>query len=175
MRRIYLKLIILSIFFSGILLAQNSSKIGYIDSQSILKQWPKAQKAQKTIQAAVQKVRTSMDNLQRAYQREIQTYQQQSALMPASRKKKTEQKIANMERRYKQLRGKLDPDGEIAKLNSKLMKPIIDKIQKVTKSVARKLGIKIVLDNNEQVKNIWYADPKLNLTNKVLNKLITGK
>ncbi len=175
MRKIFLTLIVLSMFGTGYLFAQGSVKIGYIDSQTILKQLPEAKKAQKAVQAAVQRVQTSMDSLGQVYQEAVQNYQKQSAIMPAAKKKEAQQKIANMEQEYNSLREKLNANGEVALLNSKLMQPIIDKVEKAAQEVAKKQGIQIVLDNNEQSKTIWYADSTLDLTNKVMDKLITGK
>jgi outer membrane protein len=166
---------VLFLFGCSSLFAQKVTKIGYIDSQTILNQMPEAIKAQGEIQTAVNNVKSQIDSLQQLYQQTLATYQKQANMMTDAKKKEAQQRIMGMENDYNTLRGKLDANGDIAQLNKKLMDPIIAKIKKVVKEVANKEGIQLVLENNEQVQSIWYAESSMDLTYKVLDKLKTGK
>ena len=166
---------VLILFGCSSLFAQKVTKIGYIDSQTILNQMPEAIKAQGEIQTAVNNVKTQIDSLQQLYQQTLATYQKQANMMTDAKKKEAQQRIMGMENDYNTLRGKLDANGDIAQLNKKLMDPIVAKIKKVVKEVANKEGIQLVLENNEQVQSIWYAESSMDLTYKVLDKLKTGK
>ncbi len=168
---------ILSILLlSGTMLfAQKSVKIGYIDSQTILTQLPEAIKAQGDIQAAVDKVKGQIDSLGQVYQQTLQDYQKQANMMTDAKKKEAQQKIMGMEQDYNNLRAKLDANGEVAQMNQKLMKPIIDKIKKTVEEVAKQEGVGLVLEKSDQLQTIWYAEPTMDLTYKVLDKMKTGK
>ncbi len=157
------------------LFAQKVTKIGYIDSQTILNQMPEAIKAQGEIQSAIDNVKSQIDSLQQLYQQTLANYQKQSNMMTDAKKKEAQQRIMGMENDYNTLRGKLDSNGEVAQLNKKLMDPIIAKIKKVVEDVAKSEGIQLVLEKNEQLQNIWYAEPSMDLTFKVLDRLKTGK
>ena len=157
------------------LFAQSATKIGYIDSQVILAQYPAAVKAQGEIQSAINKVKASMDSLGQAYQQSLADYQKQSNMMTDAKKKEVQQQIMTMENEYNSLRGKLDQNGEVSQLSQKLMKPIIDKIKTTVEEVAKKEGVKLVLEKNDQLQSIWYAEPSMDLTYKVLDKLKTTK
>ena len=166
---------VLILFGCSSLFAQKVTKIGYIDSQTILNQMPEAIKAQGEIQSAVDNVKSQIDSLQQLYQQTLATYQKQANMMTDAKKKEAQQKIVGMENDYNTLRSKLDANGDIAQLNKKLMDPIIAKIKKVVKEIANKEGIQLVLEKNEQVQSIWYAESSMDLTYKVLDKLKTGK
>ncbi len=171
-------LIIISAFIllaGSSLFAQKGTKIGYIDSQTILTQLPEAIKAQGDVQSAIDNVKGKIDSLGQAYQQTLQDYQKQSAMMTDAKKREAQQKIMGMEKDYNDLRAKLDANGEVAQLNQKLMKPIIDKIKKVVEEVSKQEGIQLVLEKSDQLQTIWYAEPSMDLTYKVLDKLKTGK
>lgn len=84
-------------------------------------------------------------------------------------------KIMNMEKDYNDLRAKLDANGEVAQLNRKLMNPIVDKIKAAVEDVAKQAGVQLVLEKSDQLQVVWYAEPSMDLTFKVLDKLKTGK
>lgn len=155
--------------------AQKGTKIGYIDSQSILTQLPEAIKAQGDVQSAIDNIKGKIDSLGQAYQQTLQDYQKQSNMMTDAKKREAQQKIMGMEKDYNDLRAKLDANGEVAQLNQKLMKPIIDKIKKVVEEISKQEGIQLVLEKSDQLQTIWYAEPSMDLTYKVLDKLKTGK
>ena len=155
--------------------AQTVKKIGYIDSQVILAQYPAAISAQGKIQAEINNVKSSLDSLGQVYQQSLAEYQKQANMMTDAKKKETQQKIMGMENEYNNLRGKLDQNGEVSQLSQKLMKPVIEKIKTAVQEVAKKEGIQLVLEKSDQLQTIWYAEPSMDLTYKVLDKLKTDK
>jgi outer membrane protein len=157
------------------LFAQKSTKVGYIDSQTILTQLPEAIAAQGKIQSAVTGIRSSIDSLSQVYQQAMADYQKQSSVMTPDKKKAAEQHIVSLENEYRTTSAKLQQGGEVAKLNSQLMQPVIDKITDAVKNVAKTEGIQVVLEKSDQLQTIWYADSTLDLTYKVLDKLRRGK
>ncbi|MCL5029617.1 MAG: OmpH family outer membrane protein [Bacteroidetes bacterium] len=157
------------------LFAQKTTKIGYIDSQTILTQLPESIKAQGDIQSAIDNIKSKIDSIGQVYQQTLADYQKQANMMTDAKKKEAQQKIMGMEKDYNDLRAKLDANGEVAQLNQKLMKPIIDKIKKAVEEISKQEGIQLVLEKSDQLQTIWYAEPSMDLTYKVLDKLKTGK
>ena len=174
-RRNLIAIIAFFLFSNCILFAQQGTKVGYIDSQSILTQLPEAIKAQGDVQAAIDKVKSQIDSIGQVYQSTLADYQKQANLMTDAKKKDAQQKIMNMEKDYNDLRAKLDANGEVAMLNRKLMSPIIDKIKSAVEEIAKQAGIQLVLEKSDQLQVVWYAEPTMDLTFKVLDKLKTGK
>ncbi len=175
MRRNLIVVIAFFILSSSGLFAQQGTKVGYIDSQSILTQLPEAIKAQGDVQAVIDKIKGQIDSIGQAYQTTLADYQKQANLMTETKKKDAQQKIMNMEKDYNDLRAKLDANGEVAILNRKLMSPIIDKIKAAVEETAKQAGVQLVLEKSEQLQVVWYAEPTMDLTFKVLDKLKTGK
>jgi outer membrane protein len=174
-RRNLIAIIAFFLFSNCILFAQQGTKVGYIDSQSILTQLPEAIKAQGDVQAAIDKIKAQIDSIGQVYQTTLADYQKQANLMTDTKKRDAQQKIMNMEKDYNDLRAKLDANGEVALLNRKLMSPIVDKIKAAVEDVAKQAGVQLVLEKSEQLQVIWFAEASMDLTFKVLDKLKTGK
>ena len=133
------------------LFAQQGTKVGYIDSQSILTQLPEAIKAQGDVQAAIDKIKTEIDSIGQVYQTTLADYQKQANMMTDAKKKDAQQKIMNMEKDYNDLRAKLDANGEVAQLNRKLMSPIVDKIKAAVEDMAKQAGVQLVLGKKRSI------------------------
>ena len=154
--------------------AKQGTKVGYIDSQSILTQLPEAIKAQGDVQAAIDQIKAQIDSIGQAYQTTLADYQKQANMLTDAKKKDAQQKIMNMEKDYNDLRAKLDANGEVAQLNRKLMNPIVDKIKAAVEEVAKQAGVQLVLEKSDQLQVVWYAEPSMDLTFKVLDSLKQG-
>jgi outer membrane protein len=167
--------VIAFIVLSSCALFAQGTKVGYIDSQSILTQLPEAIKAQGDVQAAIDKIKGQIDSIGQVYQTTLADYQKQANLMNDAKKKEAQAKIMGMEKDYNDLRAKLDANGEVAQYNRKLMNPIVDKIKVAVEDVAKAAGVQLVLEKSEQLQVVWYAEASMDLTFKVLDKLKTGK
>lgn len=167
--------IIAFILTSSCVLFAQGTKVGYIDSQSILTQLPEAIKAQGDVQAAIDKIKGQIDSIGQVYQTTLADYQKQANLMTDAKKKTAQEKIMAMEKDYNDLRAQLDANGQVAQLNRKLMNPIVEKIKVAVEEIAKQAGVQLVLEKSEQLQVVWYAEPSMDLTFKVLDKLKTGK
>ena len=136
MRKNLIAIIAFFLSTSCVMFAQQGTKVGYIDSQSILTQLPEAIKAQGDVQAEIDKIKTQIDSISQVYQTTLADYQKQANMMTDAKKRDAQQKIMNMEKDYNDLRAKLDANGEVALLNRKLMSPIIDKIKAAVEDIA---------------------------------------
>lgn len=168
---------ILLSFVTVNLVAQNNSlKIGWVDSQIILQQYPPAIKAQSDLDALTQKWSKKIDSMTKELQQSYQTAQKQLANMTPDKQKEVQQNLVMKEQQIQDFRQKkfAQPNGEFFAKQTELMQPIKDKIMKAIEVVRKKEGMNFVFDKAGGVV-VLYADPEFDLTNAVLDKLKRGK
>lgn len=151
-------------------------KLGYVDSQVIIQQYPEAQDAQKKLDAFQTRIQDSLQILNKQYQEKINDYQQKETLMSEQAKKAAQQELALLEKKFLEARErKLGRDGELTQMSEKLLKPIREKIIRVIQQVAKEEKLSFVFDKTEAVQIILYGDSAFDYTFKVIDKLKRGK
>lgn len=150
-------------------------KIGFVDSETILKLLPEAVKAQGEIEALNLKYQGVLDSMYQSYQQMIEDYKKQSASMKEAAKKDAEQKIVKLEQNIRDVQAKLSRGGELAQLTEKLLKPILEKVKNMVEVVAKEEGMNFIFDKSDQLPVLIYADVQYEITLKVLDKLKKGK
>jgi len=168
---------ILLSFVTVNLVAQNNSlKIGWVDSQIILQQYPPAIKAQSDLDALTQKWSKKIDSMTKELQQAYQTAQKQLANMTPDKQKEVQQDLVMKEQKIQEFRQKKfgQPNGEFFAKQTELMQPIKDKIMKAIEVVRKHEGMNYIFDKAGGVV-VLYADPEFDLTNAVLDKLKRGK
>jgi len=147
-----------------------SQKYAYIDSKYILEQVPAYQNAQK-----------KLDDLSEKWQKEIQekyaeidskdkAYQEEKIVLPDDIKTKREAEITQLldaVRTYQ--KDKFGVSGELFEKRQELIKPIQDKLYQAIKDVSKD-KYAMVFDKANQ-SNLIYADPKLDISKRVLDKM----
>lgn len=163
------KIILTSIFivtFAGFSFAQ---KYAYVDTQNILDQIQEYKNAQE-----------QLNDLSVTWQKEIEAkfaeidqlyknFQAESVLLPEDMKKQKEDDIVKKEKEAKDLQKKrFGKDGDLFKKRQELVQPIQDKVYNAIEEVAQKKNYSFVFDKSGSV-SILYADPKLDISDEVLN------
>jgi len=159
-------LVVLS--FTGV--AQAQLKIGYVNSDRILSEFEEAREAQSKLDSEARKLQEQyqgmlgkLDSLQREYER-------QKMMMSDTRKRSKEQEISSLQESIQKFQvEKLGPEGEIYKKQNELVAPIIEKIKRVIEKVGKAEKYDYIFDT--VAGNILYAEPALDLTDKVLYEL----
>ncbi len=172
------------ILFSSLLLlitlitsAQSTSiKIGYVNSGTILNQYPPAVKAQSDLDALVQKWNKQIDSMTVALQQSYQAYQQQAETMTADARSAKEQEIVLKQQNLDQFRQQKfnQQNGELYLKQEELLGPIKEKVFDAIDKVAKEEGMNFVFDKAGDVV-LLYADSEYDITFKVLDKLKRGK
>ena len=152
--------------FSGFSFAQ---KYAYVDTQYILDQIQEYKAAQEqlndlsvTWQKEIEAKFAEIDQLYKSFQAE-------SVLLPEDMKKQKEDDIVKKEKEAKDLQKKrFGKDGDLFKKRQELVKPIQDKVFNAVEEVAQKKNYSFVFDKAGSV-SILYADPKLDISDEVLN------
>ena len=169
------------LIFVALLLIGGSSifaqtqKIGYVDSQVILTQYPAAIKAQGDLDALTNLWSAQLDSMSNEYQQALTNYQQQSTTMPKDQQVTAQQNIVNMEQKIMTFRRQKfsQPDGEIYAKQEEIFAPVKKSIYAAIESVAKEEGMKFVFDKSGDIV-LLYADAAFDITFKVLDRLKRG-
>ncbi len=153
-----------------------TQKTGYVDSETILKQFPEAIKAQGELDNLIEKWNNQIDSMTYNLQQAYQTYQKQAGNMKEDKKAEEQQKLVQQQQLIEEFkRSKFaQGTGEIYKKQEELLKPVKEKIFKTIEVVAKEENMQFVFDKTGEIL-LLYADPAFDITYKVLDKLKRGK
>lgn len=150
--------------------AQAQTKLAFIDSDRIFREYGKTREAQESFNREVQELsrtarekKVEIDELQRKLD------QQAPMLSEAKRDQETQalqQKISEYEAFIQEHWG---PTGKISKLNEDYLRPIIDRVHRIVQDIGNNEGYQLILDAADG--NIVYGDKSLDLTDRVLGRL----
>ncbi|MFZ1289361.1 MAG: OmpH family outer membrane protein [Melioribacteraceae bacterium] len=157
------------------LFAQNTQKIGWVDSEIILQQYPPAIKAQSDLDAMTSKWSKSIDSMTTDLQTAYTEAQKQFTNMTPDKQKEVQQDLVKKEQTIQQFRQQkfAQPNGELFLKQDELLKPIKAKILDAIDNVRKQEGMSFVFDKTGDVL-LLFADPQYDLTNIVLDKLKRG-
>lgn len=149
-----------------------ASKAAYVDSEIILRDLPEAQKASKDLEGMVKAWQDSLEKMSADLQKQVEEYQKQQSVMSAAKKEAEEKRLGELQQKAREYYAlKLDPrTGEAAATREKKLAPIREKILRTIENVAKEEGYTFVFDRA----NVLYADAKVDLTYKVLDRLKRG-
>ena len=149
-----------------------TTKAAFVDSEKILGELPEAQKASQELGAMVKAWQDSVAGMQSDLQRQVDEYQKQSSVMAAAKKDAEEKRLNDLNLKWREFyTQKLDPQkGEAAQEREKRLAPIREKVLRAIETVAKEDGFTFVFDRA----NVLYADVKVDLTYKVIDRLKRG-
>lgn len=158
------------------LFAQDIQKIGWVNSQTILEQYPPAIKAQSDLDALTAKWTKSLDSMTTELQSSYAEAQKQFTNMTPDKQREVQQELVQKEQKMQQFRQQKfgQPNGELFIKQDELLKPIKADILKAIDEVRKTEGMHFVFDKNSDIV-LLFADSKYDLTNIVLDKLKRGK
>ncbi|MFC2134024.1 OmpH family outer membrane protein [Bacteroidota bacterium] len=170
-------IVFLGVFLiSTSLFAQNSQKIGFVDTQIILAQLPAAIKAQSDLDAIISKWTKSRDSLTTILQADYADFQKQQATMTPDKQREAQQSLVQMQQQIQDFEQQKfgQPNGEIYRKQEDLLSPVRQKIYQAIDDVAKDEGMQFIFDKAGDV-ILLFADSQFDLTYKVLDKLKRGK
>ena len=168
-------LIVFVALFSISAFAQSQVKLGFVDSETILTQFPEAIKAQGDLDALTNKWSAQVDSMTLAYQQSISDYQKQQEMMTDDKKLEAQQRIVGMEQQIMDFRRQKfsQGTGEIFREQERIFNPIKTKIYDAIEKVAKEESMQFVFDKSGDIL-LLYADSAFDITFKVLDKLKRG-
>ncbi|GAB4285816.1 MAG: OmpH family outer membrane protein [Ignavibacteriaceae bacterium] len=176
MNKIISFLFVVSVFTFNIAAQQSPLKLGFVDSQIILTQYPEAIKAQGDLDALTNKWSAQIDSMTLAYQDALQNYQKQAETMPEDKKLAAQQDLIKKEQEILDFRRQKfgQQTGEIYQRQEEIFNPVKEKIYKAIEEVAKEEGMQFVFDKSGDI-ILLYADSAFDITYKVLDRLKRGK
>jgi outer membrane protein len=148
--------------------AQESGKVGVVDSGKILQQLPETKQAETTLQSTAAPLQKELDRMNQDYQKSVAAYRQQAAsLSKAARDAKEKDLNLKGQALEKYQQEKFGRGGIIEKKQQELLIPIRQKVLSAIESIAKKDGITLVIEKSASV----YVTPEYDLTFKVMNQL----
>ncbi len=168
--KIFSKALFLSLVFVGFLFPQ--SKIGYIDSETIMKQLPEAQEAQRRIDDLIKQWQGELQRMRDEWKTKYDEYEKRKLILTDEARAQMERELTELDKKIADFQmQKFGPDGELYRRQAEIIRPIQDKIFKAIKEVALEEGYDFVFDKSGEIL-LLYANEKYDLTQKVLNKLL---
>ena len=169
MKKLAILFFIFGLFVTGNLFAQ--LKIGYVDSNTILKQISDAQDAQKVLDATIQEWKTELSKKQRTLKSKKKDFEDKKLILSSLKKSELQKEMDALEKEISDYRdSKFGVNGELFKKQKELMKPIENKVFNVIKEVAKEKDLDFVFDRSGDI-IFLYAKEKYDITNDVLDKL----
>ncbi len=169
MSRISLMLIFIASLVS---LSFGELKIGYINSEKILAEYQGTKEAEEQLKKQYAQWELEATERQKKMKEMQDQLEKQSLLLSAERKKEIE---ANLQQEYieyqKFLQEKFGQQGEAAKKNDALLKPIVDKINVILENIAKNENYDFILDSKG---GVVFAKKAYDITDKVLQALNSG-
>ena len=153
--------IIFLLLFGVSVNAQSSQKIGWVNSEIILQQYPPAIKAQSDLDALTSKWTKSIDSMTTALQTTYADAQKQFQNMTPDKQREVQQDLVQKEQEIQQFRQQKfgQPNGELFIKQEELLQPIKAKILDAIEQVKDTENMNFVFDKTGDV-ILLFADPK---------------
>ena len=152
-------------------LVMSQVKVAYVTTDAIMKQLPDAQDAQKQLDQFVVDWQGELNKLQQDWQKKFDDYEKRKLIMTEQRRVDAEKELRDIDAKIAEYRNKkFVQNGDMFVKQNELMKPVQDRVFKAIQDVALEEGYDYVFDKSGEIL-LMYANPKYDLTQKVLAKL----
>lgn len=169
-----MKLIVISLFVYLPLLSFVSNaqlKIGYVDSDTIMDNFPDVQDARQKLDALFQEWQTEVRKLESELKAKQDDYEKRKLIMTEQTSSEIKAEISKLEKDIADYRDKkFGANGELFQKQNELMKPIQNKVFIIIQQVATEEELDFVFDRSGDILFL-YAKPEYDLTAKVIERL----
>lgn len=162
-------------FFALVEFSSSQIKIGYVDSETIIRQLPEAQEVQRRIDLLIQQWQSEIQKMQEEWKTKREEYERRKLILTDEVRAQMEKELAELDKKIADFQTqKFGPEGELYRRQDELIRPIQNRIFNAIKEVAIEEGYDFVFDKSGEIL-LLYANEKYDLTQKVLSKLIQTK
>ena len=169
-----MKLIVISLFVYLPLLSFVSNaqlKIGYVDSDTIMDNFPDVQDARQKLDALFQEWQTEVRKLESELKAKQDDYEKRKLIMTEQTSSEIKAEISKLEKDIEDYRDKkFGANGELFQKQNELMKPIQNKVFIIIQQIATEEEMDYVFDRSGDILFL-YAKPEYDLTAKVIERL----
>lgn len=161
--------VILSVVSLGKLYSQ--PKIGYVDSDTIMKQLPEAQDAQKKLDAIIKDWQEELSKMERDWKTKYDDYDKRKLILSEQKRAEIEKELVTLEDQTSKYRqDKFGVKGELFQKQEELMKPIQNRIFTAIQQVAKENEYDFIFDRSGDI-IFLYAKEEYDVTSLVIEKL----
>ena len=169
-----MKLIFISLFVYLPLLSFVCSaqlKIGYVDSDTIMDNYPDVQDARQKLDALIQEWQTELRKLESDLKLKQDDYDKRKLIMTEQTSTEAKADITKLEKEIADYRDKkFGANGELFQKQNELMKPLQNKVFTIIQQVATEEALDFVFDRSGDILFL-YAKPEYDVTSKVIERL----
>ncbi len=147
------------------------TKIGFVDSDAIMKQLPDYQDTQKKIDALIKEWNEELGKFEKDWKAKYDDYEKRKLILSEQKRVEIEKELVQLESvvtRYKD--EKFGVGGELFRKQEELMKPITNRIFNVIQQIAKDEDFDFIFDRSGDLMFL-YAKEKYDITSLVLEKL----
>jgi outer membrane protein len=148
---------------------QPGLKIGFINSRTILQQTPGYAAAESVFSKEVQGFRDEVQKLQKQLDSASRTFDQQSVALSTAAKQAKQRELQQMQQRFEQRSSELQEKAQ--QRERELLQPIQARINGVIQGIRAESNYHVIFDADAPGNNIVAADPTLDITAKVIERL----
>lgn len=164
-------ILFLALTISGMVFAQKTSNVAYIDLQYILKNLPQYETANEQLTMISRRWQKEIDAAEQEARVLATNYQTEQIFLSEDMKTRRAQEIVAKENEVLELKRKyFGQDGELYKKREALIKPIQDEIYAAIQELAGEKKIDVVKDRSADPALI-YMSSKLDISDQILQKL----
>ncbi|HUF89004.1 MAG TPA: OmpH family outer membrane protein [Gemmatimonadota bacterium] len=155
---------------AGLAQGQTDLKIGYIDSEEVIKAAPGYTEANEAFNRTATAWRDTLETKRTRLQTLFDDYKQQEVILSPEKKTEKQQEMLTLEQEIQQyFQSKFGQEGEAAARQAELMRPIIERVNDVIEQTRREGSFALIFDLNDGA--LVAGDPALNITDQVIQRL----
>lgn len=163
-----MKKTIILLAFSIMCIGMSAQKYAFIDSEYIFEQIPAYKKALEQLEVSGKKWSAQIESKQTNIKNLYEAYQKNQQKMSANEKAQKETQIVNAEKELQQLGDSyFGSNGEMEKLQDKLLTPYNDKLYEATKQIATREGYGVIWDR-ATTDGAIFVNPQIDISKQVL-------
>lgn len=146
-------------------------KIGYVDSDTIMDNFPDVQDARQKLDALIQEWQSELRKLESELKAKQDDYEKRKLIMTEQTSTEMMAEINKLQKEISDYRDKkFGANGELFQKQNELMKPIQNKVFNIIQQVAKEEELDFVFDRSGDILFL-YAKPEYDLTAKVIERL----
>ena len=146
-------------------------KIGYVDSDTIMKQLPEAQDAQKKLDAIIKDWQEELSKMERDWKTKYDDYDKRKLILSDQKRAEIEKELVTLENQTSKYRqDKFGVKGELFQKQEELMKPVQNRIFTAIQDVAKEDDYDFIFDRSGDI-IFLYAKEEYDVTQRVIDKL----
>jgi outer membrane protein len=163
--------IIFSALFIFLSVANAQPKIGFVDSDTIMKQLPEAQDTQKKLDAIIKEWQEELSKMEKDWKTKYDDYEKRKLILSEQKRVEIEKELVQLEDQISKYRqDKFGVRGELFQKQEELMKPIQNRIFNAIQDIAKENDFDFIFDRSGDI-IFLFAKEEYDVTKLVLEKL----